>query len=96
MINKLIVFLLCLFYSFSVYASNSDSILEKFMNKKINGCMITNIKYNEATKDILVVCVKDTTKIYHFYLDIKAGYECNDFKCGSENVTKEVLDLLSK
>jgi hypothetical protein len=94
MLKKIVLFSLCLFYSFSSYAY--DSILNKFINKRIDGCVVTNIKYNEVTKNILIVCIKDTTKVYHFYLDITAGYECGDFKCGSENVTKEVLDLLSK
>lgn len=96
MIKKFIfVLLMYLFCSVNANA-NEYSILQKFIDKKIDGCKITNIKYNEVSKDILVVCIKDTNKIYHFYIDIKAGYECGEFKCGSEDVTKEVLDLLSK
>ena len=96
MFKKLTVFILCLFYSFSAHGSDFNSVLEKFINKKIDGCVITNVKYNESTNDILIVCVKNTTKIYHFYLDIKAGLECGDFKCGSKNITKDVLNFLSK
>lgn len=93
--KKFVFFLtFCVLYAFNVNAN--DAILKKFINKKIDGCEVTNITYNEPTEDILIVCVKDKNKIYHFYLDIKAGFECGDFKCGSKNVTKDVIDLLSK
>lgn len=85
---------ICLLYSFNAIAD--DSVLEKFINKRIDGCKITNIKYNEKSKDILIVCIKNESKIYHFYLDIKAGFECGEFKCGSIDVTKQVIDLLSE
>ena len=40
--------------------------------------------------------IKNESKIYHFYLDIKPGFECGEFKCGSIDVTKQVIDLLSE
>jgi len=93
--KKIFLYLfICLLYSFNAIAD--DSILEKFINKRIDGCKVTNIKYNEKSKDILIVCIKNESKIYHFYLDIKAGFECGEFKCGSIDVTKQVIDLLSE
>jgi hypothetical protein len=43
-----------------------DSVLEKFINKRIDGCKVTNVEYSEKTKDILITCEKDNGKVYHF------------------------------